>query len=188
MDTALLLIDIQNDYFPAGRMELEGSEQAGQAAGDLLQAFRAAKLPIIHVQHVSERPGSTFFLPGTEGARLHHCVAPHEGEPVFVKHFPSAFRETKLQQHCRDRAITHLVVAGMMTHMCVDTTVRAAFDLGFACTLAHDACAAKALTFNGQSVAAELVQRAYMAALHGMFADVRTVRDICAALCCPAGV
>lgn len=75
--------------------------------------------------------------------------------------------------------ISQLVLAGMMTHLCVDTTVRAAFDLGFTCTLAHDACATKALTFDGKTVAADQVQLAYMGALDGLFAEVRSTEDIC---------
>lgn len=190
MNTALLLIDLQNDYFPGGALPLHGSEEAGKAAGQLLAAFRAARLPVMHIQHIAQKPEATFFRPGTSGAEIHPCVAPQlgsnvdteAGETVLVKHFPSAFRETPLLELLTQRRITHLVVAGMMTHMCVDTTVRAACDLGFACTLAHDACATRELSFNGQSVAAEQVQLAYMAALQGLFAQVRSAQDICAGM------
>ncbi len=178
MKQALLLIDIQNDYFPGGRMELVGSEEAGRAAGRLLAAFRAAALPVIHIQHVSAREGSTFFLPETDGVLIHRSVAPETGEPVFVKHFPNSFRETSLLEHLRSIDTTGLAVAGMMTHMCVDTTVRAAFDLGFSCTLAHDACATRALQYGSRTVAAEAVQTAYLAALHGLFAKVLSADEI----------
>lgn len=182
MNSALLLIDIQNDYFPGGALPLHGSEEAGKAAGQLLAAFRAAGLPVIHIQHVAQKPGATFFRPGTPGAEIHPCVAPQEDETVLVKHYPSAFRETALQELLARHGITHLVMAGMMTHMCVDTTVRAACDRGFSCTLAHDACATRDLAFNGKSVAAEQVQLAYMAALQGLFAEVRSTQDICAGM------
>ena len=169
---ALLLIDIQNDYFPGGRMELEGSEEAGRAAGTLLAAFRERGLPVFHVRHISTRPDAGFFLPDTEGSLIHRSVEPLEGEPVVIKHFPNSFRETTLLGLLRERGISELVVAGMMTHMCVDTTVRAACDLGFTCTLAHDACATLALSFEGRTVAAQDVQCAYLAALDGVFAEV----------------
>ena len=156
MPTALLLIDIQNDYFPGGAMELAGSGEAGERAAALLAAFRGKGLPVIHVQHVSTRPGATFFLPDTRGVEIRDCVAPRPDETVVRKHFPNSFRDTPLLDHLRSRGITGLAIGGMMTHMCVDTTVRAAFDLGFAIQLAHDACATKALAFGGRTVASSV--------------------------------
>jgi nicotinamidase-related amidase len=182
MSTALLLIDIQNDYFPGGAMELAGSREAGERAAALLAAFRGRGLPVIHVQHVSTRPGATFFLPDTRGVEIHDGVAPLAGETVVRKHFPNSFRETELLDQLRRRGTGELVVAGMMTHMCVDTTVRAAFDLGFGIRLAHDACATRALAFGGATVAAADVQNAFLASLNGLFAKVRSADEICAEL------
>ncbi len=182
MSTALLIIDIQNDYFPAGAMELAGSIEAGERAAELLEAFRGKSLPVIHVQHISTRPGASFFVPGTSGVEIHPCVAPSEGETLVRKNFPNSFRDTPLLQHLRDNRITRLVVAGMMTQMCIDTTVRAAADLGFDCTLAHDACATRDLSFGGVTVPAASVQAAFLAALNGLFAKVRPVAEICAEL------
>lgn len=182
MTKALLLIDIQNDYFSGGAMELVNSSIAGTKAGKLLQAFRQRALPIIHIQHVSVRPGATFFLPDTVGVRIHESVAPADGEAVFQKYYPNSFRETPLLEHLRNHQISELVIAGMMTHMCVDSTTRAAADLGFQCVLAHDACATRALSFGGAAVAAGDVQRAFIAALNGLFARVLSVEEICAGL------
>ena len=178
MPAALLLIDIQNDYFPGGAMELAGSEAAGGRAAELLAAFRGRGLPVVHVQHLSTRPGATFFLPDTRGVEIHDCVAPLAGETIVRKHFPNSFRDTALLDHLRGGNITDLVIAGMMTHMCVDTTVRAAFDLGFGCRLAHDACATRALSFGGATVAAADVQAAFMASLGGLFAKVQSAGQI----------
>ena len=178
MKQALLLIDIQNDYFPGGAMELAGSPEAAARAAALLAAFRRRSLPVIHVQHIAERPGATFFLPGTAGADLHPSVPPLPGEPVFRKHFPNAFRGTPLLAHLRGMEISDLVIAGMMTHMCIDTTTRAAADLGFQCRLAGDACATRALAFAGATVPAEQVQAAFLAALDGTFARVMTVAEL----------
>ena len=182
MSQALLIIDIQNDYFPGGAMELVGSEQAGANAARLLAAFRAKGLPVIHIQHVSTRPGASFFLPGTPGVEIHACVAPQGDEPVFQKHFPNSFRGTPLLEHLRQQKITQLSIAGMMTQMCVDTSTRAAADLGFECTLAHDACATRAQTFDGVTVPAEQVQAAFMASLNGLFAKVISSEALCEAL------
>lgn len=178
MSTALLLIDIQNDYFPGGAMECVGASAAGAQAAKLLGAFREQRRPVIHVQHLSLRPGATFFLPGTPGAEIHAAVRPVGDEPVFKKHFPNAFRDTALLEHLRLSKISALVVAGMMTHMCIDTTTRAASDMGFACSLAHDACATRALSFNGVQVPAESVQAAYLAGMNGLFAKVRGVNEL----------
>ena len=182
MTQALLLVDLQNDYFPGGAMELVGSPEACTQAGALLQAFRRAGRPIVHIQHLAARPGATFFLPGTPGAEIHAGVAPLPDETVFQKHFPNSFRETPLLAHLRGLGITQLVIAGMMTHMCIDTTVRAAFDLGFTCQLAGDACATRALTWQGLVVPAAQVQTAFLAALDGTFATVLPVKEVCAGL------
>jgi nicotinamidase-related amidase len=172
MDTALLLIDLQNDYFEGGAMTLDGADAAVANAARLLARFRVRGWPIMHVQHLSTRPGATFFLAGTRGAGIHAAVAPRAGETVVVKHFPNAFRETSLAESLRERGIARLTIAGMMTHMCVDPSTRAAADMGFACTLAHAACATRAQAFGGRTVAAADVQAAYMAALNGAFARV----------------
>lgn len=178
MTKALLLIDIQNDYFPGGSMELEGSEAAGVQAGKLLAYFRENNQPVIHIQHLANRPGATFFIPGTKGAEFHPSVKPLATETIFEKHYPNSFRETPLLNYLRHNNIDELVVAGMMTHMCIDTTVRAAFDLGFKCYLAHDACATRSLSFQGASVPAGQVQQAYLAALNGLFAQVESTETL----------
>lgn len=182
MNQALLLIDFQNDYFPGGAMELVGPVEAGLKAARLLEVFRQRSLPVIHVQHVSTRAGATFFIPGTEGVEIHRSVRPLEGEKLVVKNYPNSFRETDLLEELRTLHIDQLVIAGMMTHMCIDTTTRAAADLGFQCTLAHDACATRALSFGGATVPAEQVQTAFMAALNGLFAKVQSVDEIISSL------
>jgi nicotinamidase-related amidase len=182
MNQALLLIDIQNDYFPDGAMELAGSPKAGVQAARLLQVYRQKSLPVIHVQHISARKGATFFLPNTKGVQIHESVRPVEGETVFQKNYPNSFRETRLLEHLREHRVSQLVIAGMMTHMCIDTTTRAAADLGFQCVLAHDACATRALSFGGATVPAESVQTAFLAALGGLFAKVLSVEEVCATL------
>ena len=178
MNQALLLVDIQNDYFPGGAMELVGSVEAGTQAGELLRVFRQKSLPVVHIQHVSTRPGAAFFLPGTKGAQIHESVAPLEGETVFSKHYPNSFRETPLLDYLRQRQISRLVIAGMMTHMCIDTTTRAAADLGFQCLLAHDACATRSLSFGGVNIPSEHVQMAFIAALNGPFARVLSSKEV----------
>lgn len=182
MSVGLILVDIQNDYFPHGNMELEGSEQAGQVAGRLLDFFRTRGLPVFHIQHIATHPGATFFLPDTTGAEIHQSVKPIEGETIIQKHFPNSFRETNLLQHLQRENVRRVVIAGMQTHMCVDATTRAAADYGFACLIAHDACATRSLRFNDRVVSALDVQAAFLAALDGSYGQVMSADDIMAEL------
>lgn len=116
---ALLLIDIQNDYFEDGKAELVGSEKAGENAKNILEKLRKENLPVIHVQHFSVRKDATFFIPGTDGARIHENEKPLPDEKVITKYYPNSFRETGLLGYLQSNHIIDLVIAGMMTHMCV---------------------------------------------------------------------
>jgi nicotinamidase-related amidase len=178
MKTALILIDIQNDYFPGGKMELVGSIQAAAAATRLLAAFRKNDWSVYHVQHVSKQPGASFFLPDTPGVQIHQSVTPLPHEPVITKHFPNSFRATDLEERLRADKVGTLLICGMMSHMCVDATVRAAFDLGFSCIVTHDACATRDLTFEGLTVPAAQVHASFLAALGAVYAQVKGVDEI----------
>lgn len=175
MGRALLLIDIQRDYFPGGRHPLVGSDQAADAAGRVLAAFRAQSEPVVHVQHSWDEPDAAYLKPGTPGFAQDDRVAATEGEPVVIKRAPNAFVGTDLERRLRDDGIDQLVVAGMMTSMCVDATVRAAVDLGFSVTVVGDACAAPDLEHAGVRVPGEQVHAAFIAALADGYADVAGV-------------
>jgi len=177
MTTALLLIDLQNDYFPGGKMELEGSLEASLRAREILAFFRERTLPIVHIQHVAARPGAAFFLPDTEGVKIHRNVEPLPGEVVFQKNYPNSFRDTPLSDHLREKQVDQVVVCGMMTHMCVDATVRAAFDYGLEVTVIQDACATRALTFGDQTIPGAQVHGAFFAALGFIYAKVVSAAD-----------
>ena len=172
MKTALLLIDIQNDYFPGGKHELFEAGAAAARAARALRLFREKGLPVVHVRHESERPNASFFLPGTEGAEIHESVRPLPGEPVVLKHQPDGFLHTELQEILQNAGVQRLVVCGMMSHMCVDTTVRAANALGFPVLLLGGACTTKDLSWKGARIPAQTVHGAFMAALDGTFAEV----------------
>jgi len=182
MNTALALIDIQMDYFPGGAMELSGSEAAAAKAGRALGWFREKGWPVVHIQHHSVRPGATFFVPGTRGVSFHPYVLPLDGEQVVVKHFPNSFRGTPLQDMLDQADVKRIVFAGMMTHMCVDATVRAAFDLGYQCLVLADACATRDLEFGHEEVAAGKVHAAFLAALGSVYAEILGVKDMASAL------
>ncbi|GLC81334.1 cysteine hydrolase family protein [Lacrimispora brassicae] len=172
MSKALLLIDIQNDYFKGGLSELVDPLQAVDNAKKILTTFRENKLPVIHIQHINTREGATFFLPNTVGVKIHVAVEPLESEYIVIKHAPNSFFETNLGSILKENNIESLVVCGMMSHMCIDTTVRAAKDYGIDVTLIEDACTTKDLSFNGTTIPAKTVHNSFMAALNGMFAKV----------------
>lgn len=171
MKQALLIIDIQNDYFKGGAMELAGAEEAALQAALLIGKIRRDDQPIIFMQHIASEQAS-FFKPNTFGVNIHQSVEPQKGDVVLQKSYPNSFRDTELLALLRKGGIQELIICGMMTHMCVDTTVRAAYDLGFSCKLIGDACATKTLEYAGRSVDSKEVQASYLAAIDGTFAEV----------------
>ncbi|HSM90575.1 MAG TPA: cysteine hydrolase family protein [Desulfobacterales bacterium] len=176
--TALILVDIQNDYFPGGRMVLEGIDAASVNASRLLSRFREKRMPVFHVRHLAAHSGATFFLPNTPGSDIHPSVSPMAGETVIVKHFPNSFRETSLLDQLKRADVASVAVCGAMSHMCIDATVRAACDLGFQCLVAHDACATRALTFGRKTTPAAHVHAAFMAALSAAYAQVLSTEEL----------
>jgi nicotinamidase-related amidase len=170
---AMIVVDIQNDYFPGGANELVGSTEAAAVAVEVKRHFKESGLPVMMIQHVAIRPGAPFFLPNTEGVEIHESIAVEDGDHLVVKHYPNSFRETNLLALLKSLDVSELTVVGMMTHMCIDTTVRAAADLGFKVELIGNACATKDLEHDGRKVAAADVHAAFLAAIDGSFATVR---------------
>ncbi|MDH5033540.1 cysteine hydrolase family protein [Chryseobacterium cucumeris] len=166
--TALLIIDVQNDYFPGGKMTLEKSVQAAENTRRILEYFRNNHLPVIHIQHISTNDGAAFFLPGTDGAKINHLVLPEKDEKVIVKHFPNSFRETDLLGYLQSKNIKNLVITGMMTDVCVESTTRAAFDFGFTNIIIGDATATGNRELNGEVIKAEEVQRSFLAGISAL--------------------
>ncbi len=180
MAVALLVIDIQKDYFPGGKMPLVNPELAATEAKRLLDGFRSRHWPVIFMQHVSLSPTASFFLPNTDGITIHPLVAPQSGETILVKHYPNSFRETRLLEVLQQLQVTDLVIAGMMTHMCIDASTRQAADLGLSCFVAYDATATRMLQFNGLTTQAPEVQTAFLSALNGTYAKVQSAASILA--------
>ena len=160
-DMALLLIDIQNFYFPGGRSELVDPEPASFNAQQLLQKFREKKLLVVHVRHIAE-----------QGAEIHKNVRPLEGEKVISKNHVNCFKDTNLLEYLRGHKVKKLVICGMMTHMCVEAAVRAAHDYDFETTLIHDACATRSLKFDDKEVSAADVHLSTLSSLARYYAHV----------------
>lgn len=175
---ALVIIDVQNDYFPGGRSELVGAVEALDRIKAVLKQFREKKHPIIFMKHINTSPSAAFFLPDTFGVEIHSDIAPLADEPVVEKHAPNSFFQTNLLELLQTKGVGELVVCGMMTHMCIDTTVRAAKDYDIPITLLYDACATKDLNIMGNCIPARVVHDTYMAGLNGMFAEIRLPEQI----------
>ena len=165
MKTALLIIDIQKDYFEGGKYPLVNPLDAASKAYELLQCFREHGGHHVHIQHISLKPDAAFFVKGDSGSDIHDSVAHFEGEPIVYKHFPNSFRETNLLEMLKSWEILRVVITGMMTHMCVDATARAAADFGFEVIVAEDACATRDLVYGDTTIPAELVHKSFLAAL-----------------------
>jgi nicotinamidase-related amidase len=177
MKSALILIDIQNDYFEGGRNVLVRPEFAASNAKKVLDYYRSKDLPVYHVQHISTRKDASFFLPDSQGAEINDSVEPFKGEKVFIKHVPNSFFDTGLADELSMNHIEKITICGMMSHMCIDTTVRAAKELGLDVSLLQDACTTKDLEFKGVVLPADTVHQVFMAALHGLFAQVMTTDE-----------
>jgi len=169
---ALIVVDIQNDYFPQGKWPLVGADAAADNAVRVLKAFREAGDSVVHIRHEFTSEEAPFFTPGSEGAKLHPKVLNLANEPVVLKHFVNSFRETELKSILDEQEIKELVVVGSMSHMCVDGITRAAADFGYSVTVIHDACATRDLEFNGLTVPAAHVHAAFMSALGFAYANV----------------
>ncbi|MEO1638586.1 MAG: cysteine hydrolase family protein [Pseudomonadota bacterium] len=176
-DTALILIDIQYDYFDGGRMTLPNIDAAAENASHLLADFRLREAPLFHIRHINSSTQAAFFRPDTQGNEIHPVVAPLPGEPVIIKNRPSAFFGTDLAERLQTAGITKLVICGAMSQMCVDATTRAAVDMGFEVTVVEDACAAANVSFGGIDVPAGQVHASIMAPLAAAYAQVLKTKD-----------
>jgi nicotinamidase-related amidase len=174
-ETALVVIDIQQFYFEGGLVPLTGSLEAAAQARKVLDAFRARALPVVHVRHVPKNVAIVDGEPADPQYRIRAEVQPAPGEKVVSKRFANSFRETDLLETLRQRGITRIVIVGMQTHMCVEAASRAATDLGFEVVVVHDACATRALEFEGRTVPADMVHAGALAAIDGTYGRVVSV-------------
>ena len=176
MKEALLLVDIQNDYFENGAFPLPHMSEASQRAVDVLAWARETGRKVIHIQHEEGDPEEGFLVQGTEGAKINTTVSPKPGEEVVVKNYPNAFRDTSLLGMLE--GVGRVLIVGAMSNMCVDATARAAFDAGFEVTIVEDACAACDLEFKGEDIPAAQVHGAFMAALASAYGIVTTSGEL----------
>lgn len=180
MTKALLLIDLQKEYFPEGKLALAGIEAVLEPAEALIGWFRANHYPVLFAQHVGRDPDPDApFAAFAAGTELHDRLQPEPQDSVILKSFPNAFVQSWLQPALQARGVTELVIAGAMTQICVDSTARGALDFGYAVTIASDACVAGALEWEGKPITAPQVQKTFLAAL-ATLTPVKKVAEIIA--------
>ncbi|MDO9394008.1 cysteine hydrolase family protein [Methylotenera sp.] len=169
-DSALILIDIQNTY-RQGLMQLTNVEPAIIEAQKLLKIARELKIPVIHIQH-DAGVGTPYDVSAEIGA-IAHEVAPIAGEKVIIKNYPNAFIQTSLDADLKALGIQNIVLAGFMTHMCVNSTAHGAFNLGYAATIIASATATRPLmSTNGRVLSAEEVHLGALASTRDLYAVV----------------
>jgi len=178
--TALILIDIQVDYFTEGKLPIPDGQRVLQNASKLLDWADKNHIAVVHIQQLSKNPAAPIFAINSPGAEIHPSVAPRAGHTVITKGLPSSFCGTELGAWLKERGIDTLVIAGLMTHMCVDSTTREALHLGYRVVLASDACASRDLpAHDGDGVIShEVVHLVALSALADRFADVMTSDEV----------
>lgn len=169
---AIVVVDIQNEYFPSGKIPLVGIEEAASNAAKVIAAAREKGEAVVHVRHEIPSADAPIFTPGSDGVQINTAVKPIEDESVICKNYPNAFRETGLKQDLDERGIEEVVIVGAMSHMCVDATSRAAADFGYKTIILHDACATRDLEFGNVTVPAAQAHATIMAALAFAYGEV----------------
>lgn len=163
-DSALIIVDAQNSYIQ-GVMKLDGVDAAMQECKKLLERFRSAGQPVFHIRH-DAGPGSPFDVNEHIG-QIADEVAPIDGEPVITKAYPNSFAQTELDELIKPTGIKNLIITGFMSHMCINSTARGAFSLGYNPTVVASATATRALPskVTGKTLPSEQVQEVALAAL-----------------------
>ncbi|WP_349970054.1 cysteine hydrolase family protein [Pseudomonas caspiana] len=176
MKRGLLVVDLQNEYLPTGKLPLTGIEAAVANAVRVISQARDIDVPVFHIRHESDEH-APIFAKGSDGGEIQLAVAPEGQEHVIVKKHINAFRETDLKQHLEASGVQEVVVIGAMSHMCIDAVVRAAVDMGYPVTVLHDACATLDLSFGGVNVPAAHAHATMMAAFEFGYATVKSVDE-----------
>ncbi|MDH2662486.1 MULTISPECIES: cysteine hydrolase family protein [Acinetobacter] len=174
---AVIVVDLQNEYLPTGKLPLVNIEAALDNAAKVIEYARTHSIPVIHIRHEFLDPNASFFVKNTTGVEIIDTVSPLEDECVITKNYPNSFLQTELDQKLKAEGVDQLTIIGAMSHMCIDATTRAASDLGYQCTVVEDACTTMDLEFNGRVVEAAQVHAALMAALAFAYASITSTTD-----------
>ena len=182
MNTALILIDIQDGFYDESYWGARNNPEAEQNASKILNAWRSKGLPIFHIKHNSSNPKSR-LAPNQPGNEIQSIVKPLPAEPVIGKNVNSAFIGTDLKERLDKQQIKSLVFVGLTTDHCVSTSVRMAGNFGYDVQLVSDATATfDKISHTGEKIPAEVIHKANLASLHNEFATVLTTQQLLQAL------
>ena len=169
--TALLIIDVQEFYFPGGQVPLEHPEKTSMEIKKVLDVFRDKNMKVIHIKHNAGK-----------NANIHPNVAPIEGEKVITKSEANSFNGTELGEYLSSKNITHIIVTGMQTHMCVEATTRAAYDMGYKCIVPEETATTRDLNYNNHTIKSKDVHYSTLSTLENSYAKVVKLGDLLKAL------
>lgn len=172
--TALIVVDLQNDYLSTGKWPLVGIDAVVEKAVKIIEDSRAKGHKIFNVRHEFAFANPPFFEAGTPGSEYIPAIAPKEGDVAILKNFPNSFQKTTLKEQLDAAGIEETIIIGAMSHVCIDATVRAAADFGFKVTVVDDACATLDVEHRGVKAPAAHVHAAVMAALGFAYGKVVT--------------
>ncbi|MDQ6919153.1 MAG: cysteine hydrolase [Candidatus Dormibacteraeota bacterium] len=175
MKRALLVIDVQNEYFSGGAMPITHPPDSLKRITDAMDGAAEKGIPIVVVQHASENPEATSFRKGTPGWRLKGEVEVRKRAAVIEKTLPGSFTGTNLEAWLKENGVDTLVICGYMSQMCCDTTARQAVHLGYKVEFLSDATGTLDFSNEAGTVKAEELHRATLVTQQHRFSKVQNV-------------
>ncbi|GAA5809424.1 hypothetical protein MFLAVUS_002832 [Mucor flavus] len=181
MSEALIVVDVQNDYFPDGKLPTCSPIETAKACAQLIQKFRQDGKEVVFIKHVmldSQVKEYPFFIKGTHGVEIHDIVKPLPTEKIISKHAVSGFVGTDLKEYLTSKGVKKLVVVGMMIHNCVNATVYSSIEEGFPCIVVDEAVNTVDQPYDGELVKAQDIKKAFLAGIQFSFSKVYKLQDV----------
>ncbi|GAA5800286.1 Isochorismatase-like protein [Helicostylum pulchrum] len=178
---ALIVVDVQNDYFPDGKLPTWNPVETAEACAKLIQKFRQEGKEVVFVKHVmkdSQAKSYNFLIKGTDGAEIHDSVKPLPTEKIVTKHEVSGFVGTDLKEYLTSKGVKKLVVVGMMIHNCVNATVYSGVAEGFPCIVVEEAVNTMDQPYDGELVKAQDIKKAFLTGIQFGFSTVYKLQDV----------
>ncbi|GAA5804900.1 hypothetical protein HPULCUR_010409 [Helicostylum pulchrum] len=180
-EEALIVVDVQNDYFPDGKLPTWNPVETAEACAKLIQKFRQEGKEVVFVQHVMkdlQAKDYPFLVKGTHGVEIHDSVKPLPTEKIITKGENSSFVGTDLKEYLTSKGVKKLVVVGMMIHNCVNATVYSGVEEGFPCIVVEEAVNTMDQPYNGELVKAQDIKKAFLTGIQFGFSTVYKLQDV----------